>query len=34
MKIGIVSPYSWTYPGGVNEHIRVLALRLRERATW
>ncbi len=31
MKIGIVSPYSWTYPGGVNEHIRVLALRLRER---
>lgn len=31
MKIGIVSPYSWTYPGGVNEHIRVLSLRLRER---
>jgi phosphatidylinositol alpha-mannosyltransferase len=31
MKIGIVSPYSWTFPGGVNEHIRVLQQRLRER---
>ncbi len=31
MKIGIVSPYSWTFPGGVNEHVRVLAERLRER---
>lgn len=31
MKIGIVSPYSWTFPGGVNEHVRVLGERLRER---
>ncbi len=31
MKIGIVSPYSWSFPGGVNEHIRVLAMRLGER---
>jgi phosphatidylinositol alpha-mannosyltransferase len=25
MKIGIVSPYDWSYPGGVREHIRHLA---------
>jgi phosphatidylinositol alpha-mannosyltransferase len=25
MKIGIVSPYDWNYPGGVREHIRHLA---------
>ncbi len=25
MKIGIVSPYDWSYPGGVREHIRHLS---------
>jgi phosphatidylinositol alpha-mannosyltransferase len=24
MKIGVVSPYDWSYPGGVREHIRHL----------
>ena len=27
MRIGLVSPYSWTYPGGVNRHIEALAPR-------
>ncbi len=32
MRIAIVTPYSWTYPGGVNRHIESLAgeLLLRE----
>jgi phosphatidyl-myo-inositol alpha-mannosyltransferase len=25
MRIAIVSPYSWTYPGGVNRHVESLA---------
>jgi phosphatidylinositol alpha-mannosyltransferase len=25
VKIGIVSPYDWSYPGGVQEHVRHLA---------
>lgn len=25
MKIGIVSPYDWSYPGGVRDHVRHLA---------
>ncbi|MDO8208790.1 lysylphosphatidylglycerol synthase domain-containing protein [Conexibacter sp. CPCC 206217] len=25
MRIALVSPYSWTYPGGVNRHIEALA---------
>lgn len=25
MRIAIVSPYSWTYPGGVNRHVEALA---------
>jgi len=28
-KIGIVSPYDWSYPGGVREHITHLAEELR-----
>src|SRR4051812_6590238 len=24
MRIALVSPYSWTYPGGVNRHIEAL----------
>ena len=31
MKIGLVSPYDWSYPGGVQEHIQRLAIELRER---
>ncbi len=31
MKIGIVSPYDWTYPGGVKNHITYLAAELRAR---
>src|SRR5947209_14542948 len=25
MRIALVSPYSWTYPGGVTRHIEALA---------
>lgn len=31
MNIGLVSPYSWDIPGGVNRHVEQLALYLRER---
>ncbi|HEX8732785.1 MAG TPA: glycosyltransferase family 4 protein [Ktedonobacterales bacterium] len=31
MKIGIVSPYDWSYHGGVQEHIQRLATELRGR---
>ncbi len=36
MRIGLVSPYSWTVPGGVNHHIEHLADELEERGheTW
>lgn len=30
MRIGIVCPYDWSVPGGVQIHIRDLALRLQE----
>ncbi len=29
MRIGLLSPYSWTYPGGVTRHIQALAGELR-----
>jgi phosphatidylinositol alpha-mannosyltransferase len=31
MKIALVSPYDWSYPGGVGQHIQHLAGYLRER---
>src|SRR3979411_3296335 len=31
MRIALVSPYSWTYPGGVTRHIESLAGELLER---
>ena len=31
MRVAIVSPYSWTYPGGVNRHIESLAGELIAR---
>ena len=29
MRIALVSPYSWTYPGGVTRHIEALAAQFR-----
>ena len=31
MRIAIVSPYSWSYPGGVNRHVEALADQLAGR---
>ena len=31
MKVGLVSPYDWSYPGGVKSHITHLAAELRAR---
>ncbi len=31
MNIGMVSPYSWDFPGGVNRHVEQLAEHLRGR---
>lgn len=31
MRIAIVSPYSWTYPGGVNRHVEALAIQFLSR---
>ena len=36
MRVGLVSPYSWTVPGGVNHHVEHLADELEQRGheTW
>ena len=31
MKVALVSPYSWTYPGGVTRHIEALGAAARRR---
>jgi phosphatidyl-myo-inositol alpha-mannosyltransferase len=31
VRIAIVTPYSWTYPGGVNRHVEALAEELVRR---
>ena len=31
LRIAIVTPYSWTYPGGVNRHVEALAEALIDR---
>lgn len=31
MRVGLVTPYSWTVPGGVNHHIEHLAVELEAR---
>ncbi|HTZ64245.1 MAG TPA: glycosyltransferase family 4 protein, partial [Solirubrobacteraceae bacterium] len=31
MRVALVSPYSWTYPGGVTRHIEALAEELEQR---
>ncbi len=28
MRVALISPYSWTYPGGVTRHIEALSVRL------
>ncbi|MEA2124267.1 MAG: phosphatidyl-myo-inositol alpha-mannosyltransferase [Solirubrobacteraceae bacterium] len=30
MRVALVSPYSWTVPGGVNQHVEALAEALRD----
>jgi phosphatidylinositol alpha-mannosyltransferase len=36
VRVGLVSPYSWTVPSGVNEHVANLAVQLEEMGhqTW
>ena len=31
MRVGLVTPYSWTVPGGVNHHVENLAAELEAR---
>jgi len=34
MRIALVSPYDWRYPGGVNSHVRVIASELEDRGHY
>ncbi len=34
MRIALISPYSWTYPGGVNHHVSSLARQLEEAGDY
>ncbi len=34
MRIALVSPYSWTYPGGVTRHIEALAEQFRHQGHY
>jgi phosphatidylinositol alpha-mannosyltransferase len=31
LRVAVVSPYSWSYPGGVNRHVEALSAELGER---
>ncbi len=34
MRIALVSPYSWTYQGGVNKHVEALAEQFLDRGDY
>ena len=34
LRIALVSPYSWTYPGGVTRHVEALAGHLRSQGNY
>ena len=34
MRVALVSPYSWSYPGGVTRHVQALAQELRDEGHY